>query len=151
MEPFDLPPELKSLEQRLAGRGRPAPSTDHKARVLGRVSRELAARRAWWRRPGGWRFAAAAAAALVLGMNLALFTSADAGPLAVRDGRAAAIDQAAARIEGLVPGLGPREARREAILLVGASDLVMMPRPASADAIRNLLDTRKEVLPWVTP
>jgi hypothetical protein len=151
MEPSDLPPELAEVEQLLAARARPAPSADHKARVLATVRREVAAQQTWWHRPDAWRYAAGVAAALVLGMNLALFASTGTSRLPICNGHATEIDQAAAEIQKLVPDLGPAEARRQALVMAGASSLVLLPRPSGEETIQNMINNHKEVPSWVTP
>ncbi len=71
MNQHELPADLKDMELLLAGRSREEPSADFRRQVLLAVRREL--RQAEMRAAGSfWKFAAATAAAALLGINLSM-------------------------------------------------------------------------------
>src|SRR4051794_2092994 len=80
-ENSELPPELRKLEAALAARPMPPANPAQRARVMGAVRQELAARPNSCRSATGprsfWQFAAGVAAALVLGINLSMSAAND--------------------------------------------------------------------------
>jgi len=158
VDPTELPPDMKELERRLAGRARPAPSPDHKSRVLAAVRRELAAQGGavrlgagpGWRRHQAWQYAAAAAAGVLLVLNLAMSASLGDEFSRPRAPNGADVAQAAAKIRELVPSITPDEAMREAIALRAGSHLVMAPRPRPGFLSPRLLWQLEEGVPWLT-
>lgn len=104
----------------------------------------------WWRRPGLWQYAAAAAAGVLLLLNLAMSAAMRGQFAPPRTGNGADIEQAAARIADLVPSMTRDEAVREAIALRAASRLALTPLPRP-DVLRDgLLRQLKESAPWLT-
>ena len=152
MEPSDLPPELGELEQRLAARLRPQPPADLRPRVLAAVRLELAARPAAaqrkWRRT--WQYAAAAAAGVLLVLNLAMSMDNRSNFPASRAADRADIQQAAARICELVPFITHEDAMREALILRAGSHLEMVPQLRTGVTGLRALRQIEEGPPWVT-
>jgi hypothetical protein len=119
-EDFPLPPELQGLEQRLAARPRPQPSSRLKEQVLGSLRSELR------RSQGGarWAFAVAVAATVLLWLNLSL-SATQATDFGLRlDGRRQPVEPIAAEIRQLLPDLPPHEALRQAVLLRAGAGVV---------------------------
>ncbi|MBE3096432.1 MAG: hypothetical protein IMZ44_04805 [Planctomycetes bacterium] len=158
MDPSDLPHEWRDLERRLAARGRPEPSAGLRPRVLAAVRRELAAHGGagrlgagpWWRRHEVWQYAGAAAAGVLLVLNLAMSASLGDDFSRPRAPNGADVAQAAAKIRELVPSITPDEALREAIALRAGSHLVMAPRPWPGFLSPRLLRQLEEGVPWLT-
>lgn len=114
---MELPDDLLRLEAALAGRPRPEPTPEFRARVLGAVRAELArpvsrrtARRSFW------SFAAAAAAAALVCANFAMSLTRDTD-CGFRHRPAADLRAAARDIRELLPEMTEREALRQAVLL----------------------------------
>jgi hypothetical protein len=152
VDPFDLPRELRDLERRLAARGRPEPSADLRPRVLAAVRRELAARPALtqWVWGGFWQYAAAAAAGLLLVLNLLMSMGNRSDFPVSRAANGADVQQAAAMICELVSFITPEEAAREALLLRAGSHLEMVPQPRPGVTGLRALRQIEEGPPWVT-
>ena len=152
MEPSDLPPELKSLEQRLAARSRPQPPAGLRPRVLAAVRHELAAQpaRTRWGRSGSWQYAAAAAAGILLVLNLLMSMGNRNDFPASRAANGADIQQAAARICELVPFITPEDAKREALVLRAGSHLELVPQPRRGVSGLRALRQIEEGASWVT-
>ena len=151
MEPSDLPPDLKELERCLAARSRPQPPPDLRQRVLATVRHELGAQPAHTRRgwAGFWQYAAAAAG-LLLVLNLAMSMGNRSDFPASRTANGADIQQAAARICELVPFITPEEAAREALVLRAGSHLEMVPQPRLGVSGLRALRQLEEGPSWVT-
>ncbi len=132
------PDDFDALEAALAERARGEPSPALRSRVLGAVADELARRQ----RGGWWWYVGAAAALAVLWANVSWTacrqTTFDWRGPQVDDGLA---DKTRA-IEELVPGISPREARREALVLRGIAMSGGTPplAPLPAPAGRALID-----------
>jgi hypothetical protein len=151
VEPSELPPELKSLEQRLTGRLRPQPSAGLRPRVLAAVRHELAAQPARPRRgrAGFWQYAAAAAGLLlVLNLLMSMGNRSDFPALRVSNG--VDVQQAAARICELVPFITAEDAMREAFVLRAGSHLEMVPQLRLGVTGLRALRQIEEGPPWVT-
>ena len=117
-----LPGDLQRLERRLARRPREGPPAALHGRVMAGV--EAALRR---QPSGGWQMLAAAAAAVVLWLNLSLSaTNATDGPLRAR-GTREPVERIARQIEQLLPDLPREEARRYAVLYQSGSELIPCP------------------------
>ena len=152
MEPSALPPDLAKIAARLSARPGPEPRGDHRDRVMAAVRRELAAGRTpWWQQKETWHFAAVAAAAVLLvWMNVAMRAANPPGWRLRGPGNGVAVAQTAARIHELVPSLPEREARRQAVVLHAGARLAPAPQPAGRAAGALLLHELKEGAPWVT-
>ena len=152
MEPSDLPPELKSLEQHMAARSRPQPPAGLRPRVLAAVCRELAAQAARTRRgrAGFWQYVAAAAAGILLVLNLLMSMGNRSDFPVSRAANGADVQQAAAMICELVPFITPEEAAREAFVLHAGSHLEMVPQLRSGVTGLRALRQIEEGPPWVT-
>jgi len=152
MEPSDLPPDLKELEQRLAARSRLQPPADLRLRVLAAVRLELAtpsaAAQREWRRT--WQYAAAAAAGLLLVLNLLMSMGNRSDFPASRAANGADIQQAAAKIRELVPFISPEEALCEALILRAGSHLEMVPQLRPGVSSLQALQQIEEGPSWVT-
>ena len=152
MEPSDLPPDLKELEQRLAARSRLQPPADLRPRVLAAVRLELAtpsaAAQREWRRT--WQYAAAAAAGLLLVLNLLMSMGNRSDFPASRAANGADIQQAAAKIRELVPFISPEEALCEALILRAGSHLEMVPQLRPGVSSLQALQQIEEGPSWVT-
>ena len=152
MDPTDLPADLQALDALLRRRRVPEPPAGQRDRVLAAVRREVMARGLpWWRRPGAWQTAAAAAAVLVVWLNVAVGTVGERWDLP-SDGRSVqALEVCAARIQALVPDLPRREAYRQALVLrAGVAPVAVAPRRGLGPAGRSLSNW-KEVHAWVSP
>jgi hypothetical protein len=151
VEPSDLPPELKSLEQRLAVRSQPQPPADLRPRVLATVRRELAAQPARTRRGWvGWQYAAAAAAGLLLVLNLLMSMDNRSDFPVSRAANGADLQQAAARICELVPFMTSEDAMREAFVLRAGAHLELAPQPWPGVSGLRALRQIEEGPSWVT-
>jgi len=152
VEPSDLPPDLKELEQRLAARSRLQPPADLRPRVLAAVRLELAtpsaAAQREWRRT--WQYAAAAAAGLLLVLNLLMSMGNRSDFPASRAANGADIQQAAAKIRELVPFISPEEALCEALILRAGSHLEMVPQLRPGVSSLQALQQIEEGPSWVT-
>jgi len=122
-----LAEDLAAVESALGSRRRPEAGVDLRLRVLAAVRQELAREGA---RPGGrlsgWQFAAAAAAVVLVGMNLAMMAGRGGGPDLRWQGENGTASAAGA-IARLVPDLPQREARRQALLLRAGRGLARAP------------------------
>ena len=152
MDPSDLPHELQDLERRLSARGRLEPSAGLRPRVLAAVRRELAARPAptQWGWAGFWQYAGAAAAGLLLVLNLLMSMGNRSDFPASRAANGADVQQAAALICELVPFITPEEAAREALLLRAGSHLEMVPHLRPGVTGLRALRQIEEGPPWFT-
>ena len=152
MEPSDLPPDLKELEQSLAGRLRPRPPDDLRPRVLAAVRRELVAQPARARRgrAGAWQYAAATAAGILLVLNLLMSIGNRSDFPASRAANGVDVQQVAAKIHELVPFMTSEDAMREAIILRAGSHLKMAPQPRPGVSGLRALRQIEEGPLWVT-
>jgi len=152
VEPSDLPPELKGLERRLAARSRAQPPAELRPRILAAVRRELAtqpgAAQRKWRRT--WQYAAAAAAGILLVLNLAMSMGNRSDFPVSRAANGVDIQQAAARICELVPFITREEAMREAFVLRAGSHLEMVPQMRLGVTGLRALRQMEEGPSWVT-
>jgi hypothetical protein len=110
----ELPDDLAELERRLAARPRGEPDAAFRQRLLASVSDELQRDR---RRAanGAWRFAAALAAAVLLGAYLSMSAALNMDGRRGDDG--GEITAAAKRLQQLDPDMSEQEARRQALML----------------------------------
>ena len=152
MEPSDLPPDLKSIEQHLAARSRLQPPAGLRPRVLAAVRHELAAQPARTRRgrSGSWQYAAAAAAGLLLVLNLLMSMGNRSDFPASRAANGADVQQAAAMICELVPFITREDAMREAFVLRAGAHLELAPLPRLGVTGLRALWQIEEGPPWVT-
>ena len=119
MANWQLPEDLERLEHQLAQRTREEPSAALRGRVLAGV--QAALRR---QRSGGWRMLAAAAAGVLIWLNLALSATNATGGTLRSHGTRESVDRTARQIERLLPDLPREEARRHAIRYRSGSELV---------------------------
>ena len=151
MEPSDLPPELKGLERRLAARSRAQPPADLQQRILAAMRRELAAQPAAaqrkWRRT--WQYAAAAAGILLV-LNLLMSMDNRSNFPASRAANGADVQQVAAKIRELVPFISPEAALCEALILRAGSHLEMVPQLRPGVSSLQALQQIEEGPSWVT-
>ena len=114
--------EFNELEKRLAGRDVGEPSSELRWRIAGAVAAELASAPAVTHRENFWRFAAAAAVALIVGGNLAVGAASvtrfvePVRPTAVQ---IAELDSVVRRVN---PQISPQDARQIALLTAAASE-----------------------------
>ena len=123
MDDVPLAAELAEIERRLAERRRPeAPGL--RGRVLAAVGRELS-------RPERhffhWRFAAAVAAALLVGINFSMSVVNDTDWHFKRRLHQRDLDLAVRQVKEMVPGIAEREAYRQALLLLAGSQVTKTP------------------------
>jgi hypothetical protein len=137
---FPLPPELERLEQDLAARPRGQSSAQLKQRCLDSLRVELRREPARNR----WAFAVAAAATVLVGLNLSLSAS-QATDCGLRlDGRQTSVVKTAEQIRQLLPDIPLQEAMRQAVLLRASTDVVPCPNvPARHVALDNNLKSFK--------
>jgi len=125
-----LPKELRELERRLEGRWGGEPSGALRGRVMRAVERGLADEGGRPARRGlTWSYAAAAAAAVILGMNLSMEA---VSVTRFVEGRRMSVEEvvlAAKSIRRVVPELGAAEARRAAVMMTSGGRLVAAPAP----------------------
>jgi len=127
----EWPPDLRALEEQLAGRRVEAGGAAFKLRVLGAMN---AARRAPGRQPYTW-WQAAAAAAVVLWMNVS-FIAATETELRVGDPVTATERRESVRqMRELLPELTEREAERQLLLLQARAHTLLAPLPRSGRAL----------------
>jgi hypothetical protein len=124
MENLQLPPEFEPLERLLACGPRPEPSTMLRQRVLSGVRSELRGDHMALE----WRFAAAFAATLLVGLSLSLgVLQATSFALQQRES-SPSLEEVAKRLRQLSPGLSRDESLRQAVLrLVGAEARCQTP------------------------
>lgn len=133
MDDPQLPPELKRLERALAQRPCPSPSSDFRARLLGKVQVDLEQVEppgvgSAPRRPNGWwAFAAATAATVLFWFNLSLSAAGTTAYGLPSGPKEAPIELAARQIRELLPELSEREATSHAVRLHAGSRLVQLP------------------------
>ena len=108
--PFDL--EELELERLLASGPRPEPSAALRQRVLGSMYAELHREGAWSR----WRFAAACAAVLLVGLGLSLGVQQAAGDAFQHAASPPSVAEVARRLQELAPGLSREDSLRQATL-----------------------------------
>jgi len=151
MKPPDLPADLQEVDRRLLARPRPKPSPAHRTRVLAAVRDALAARRLpWWRRPGAWQMAAAAAV-LILWVNVAVSTFEKPFEFPSDGGNGHSLRASAEAIRTLVPQLAEQEALRQALLLRAGAAVRALPRLRVEAGEGRGLVYPKEVSSWVLP
>jgi hypothetical protein len=134
----ELPDDLAELERRLAGRPRAEPGPGCRGRVLDAVRRESGRNPAG---SGAWRLAAAVAAAVLFGANLALSVGNDTSWHPAPGNGTADLEAGAGGVRRLFPDMPEREVYRHALLLQAGARLPLQPdpRPAPGD-----LRSRKE-------
>ena len=112
MENLQLPPELERFERVLACGPRPGPSAALRRRVLSSVQSQLRSERILPR----WRFAAAFAATILVGISLSL-GALQATSFALQQRESApSVYEVARRLQQLSPGLSRKESLRLAVL-----------------------------------
>jgi hypothetical protein len=141
----ELPDDLAELERRLAGRSRAEPGPGCRGRLLTAVRRELRRTPAG---PGAWRVAAALAAAVLFGANLALSVANNTSwHPAPGDGNAG-LGAGAGRVRRLFPDMPEREVYRHALLLQAGACLPLQPDPRPApERLRALTQHEQPELP----
>jgi hypothetical protein len=120
MSEFELPPDLAELENRLANRPRAEPPASLAARVRAATRAVL--------RPtpptsDAWRFWAAVAAVVLLGINLSMSLSADTDWNLTRPAEPPPLAATAERLRALAPELSDDELQRQALLLRAGAGL----------------------------
>ncbi len=108
----NLPPELERLERLLAHGPRPEPSTALRRRVLSEVRSELRSERVL----PPWRFAAAFAATLLVGLSLSRGVLHTTGFALQQAESPPSVYEIARRLQQLSPGLSRKESLRQAVL-----------------------------------
>jgi hypothetical protein len=117
---FSLSQELQRVEQDLAARRRAQPSSQLREQCLRTLRAELRRQAARSR----WTFALAAAASVLVGLNLSLSAS-QATDYGFRlDGRQQSVQRTAEEIRRLLPEVPPQEATRQAGLLRAGAGVV---------------------------
>lgn len=117
MDPWKLPNELKQIERLLLGGPRSAPSAALRGRVLADVRSELVkSELARTRNSPGWRFAAAIAATLLVGLGFSLCAMQTTAFGLQRRESPLSINEIALRLQQLSPGLSHEESLRQAAL-----------------------------------
>ena len=149
----ELPHELERLERALARRPCPEPSTDLRGRVLRTVTAELdqaelGRAESPRTRAGGWlSFAVAAAATVLIWMNLSM-SAANATRYGMRvPAEPHALDETARQIRELLPGMSQQEARRYAVILQGGADLIPCADVTLHPPAPNRIITLDDLLP----
>lgn len=128
MEPHELPEELAAIERQLAARTRPQPSEALRGRVMAAVRRELRTSPAPARRPlTAWNCALAAAAAVILLLNLSVMSTNSAVFAIHPSGDGADTLATAEALRRLVPEMSEEQALGQAVLLRAGSGLVLAP------------------------
>ncbi|HEY8751413.1 MAG TPA: hypothetical protein VIM11_25760 [Tepidisphaeraceae bacterium] len=117
-----LPDELVHLEQRLRRRATVPPS-GYRAKIMRAVSEELAAQA----RTARWRFAAAAAAVLMIGANLSIISASVTAPIWTPVQHKLDIAAATQNVQALIPELSSDDARRISITLLTANQSPRIP------------------------
>jgi len=146
MAPSELPADLEAIQRLVRARPGPEPSADCRARVLEAVRAHHARKR----QARVWQVAAAAAV-LVLWLNVAVGTVGERVDLPSDGGNGQALEVCAARIQALVPDLPRREAYRQALVLrAGVAPVAVAPRRGLGLAGRSLSNW-EEVHAWVSP
>jgi hypothetical protein len=143
-----MPPELESLERELMDRKVPGPSEDLRQRVVSaaRAARGKRASSRRLRHVANWRFAAAAAAAVVLWLNLSM-SAVNNTTLFARDrGDVRELKDSVRRLCSLLPELSEDEAVRRALLMKARAGWVPVPPVPGPTA----LGANKEVDLWDT-
>ncbi len=112
MEELNLPPELERLERLLARGPRIEPPAALRRRVLGGVRSELRSERVL----PTWRFAAAFAATILVGLSLSLGVLQATGSARQQPEEPLSVDEIAWRLQQISPGLSRGESRRQAVL-----------------------------------
>ena len=141
----ELPDDLAKLERQLAGRPRSQPEPGLRDRILDAVRRELRPNAA---RVATWHWAAALAAAMLFGANLAMSVANDTSwHFAPRIG-AASVETEARQVRRLFPDMPEQEVYRHALLLQAGSNLPLQPafRPAP-EHLRALNQREQRELP----
>jgi hypothetical protein len=127
---WELPSELRQLEQDLIARSRSRAFEDLRPRILG----DLRSRLRIEHRSSRWQFALAVAVVVLVWLNLSI-SATQATDCGLRlDGPSGPIQTVADEIHRLVPDLSPEEARRQAVLLQAGSRLVCAPRIGNCSA-----------------
>ena len=136
MNPNDLPDNLTAVERSLASRARPQASAALRGRVLAATRQELSASPAP-RRLTTWEFAAAAAAAVLLGLNLAASVTDSTDLTGARRSFAPTNTVTAATVRSLAPYFTAEEAAQQATVLGAGSRLAMLPQLRPCFPARN--------------
>lgn len=132
-----LPLELSKLEGSLRARAGAMPPGDLKFRVLSAIGAE----RARQNRQSWWDFIAAAAAMLLLGMNLAATVGANGQTRPPSNDRPS-LQAAADDLQKIEPQLSRREALREALLLKASARALPGGTPLRSLTTREPLSER---------
>jgi hypothetical protein len=146
-EDFSLSPELQRVEQDLAARRRAEPSGQLKEQWLRTLRAELRRQAARSR----WTFALAAAASVLVGLNLSLSASqaTDYGfQLDGRqlDGRQPSVQTTAEEIRRILPEVPPQEATRQAVLLRAGAGMVPCPNVPAKHVAPQTVNVRTDAL-----
>jgi hypothetical protein len=127
---WELPSELRQIEQDLIARSRSRAVEDLRPRILGDLRSRLRAERL----RAHWQFALAVAVVVLVWLNLSI-SATQATDCGLRlHGPSGPIQTVADEIHRLVPDLSPEESRRQAVLLQAGSHLVCAPRMSTCAA-----------------
>jgi hypothetical protein len=139
-EDFSLSPELQRVEQDLAARRRAEPSGQLKEQCLRTLRAEL--RRQATR--SRWTFALAAAASVLVGLNLSLSASQATDYGFQLDGRQRSVQRTAEEIRRLLPEVSPQEAMRQAVLLRAGAGMVPCPNVPAKHVTPQTVNVRTD-------
>ncbi|MAE60772.1 MAG: hypothetical protein CMJ49_05375 [Planctomycetaceae bacterium] len=117
---------MRALEDKLVARSPAHPPARLRSRVVTDMTMALREER----RIGFWRFAAAAAIVVIVGMNLSMSAASATRYPASSALNAQELRSTAAQISDLLPGLSESEARRHALLLHAGAGVVPAPIPS---------------------
>jgi hypothetical protein len=132
---WELPSELRQLEQDLVARSRSRAIEDLRPRILGDLRSRLRTERSHSR----WQFALAVAVVVLVWLNLSI-SATQATDCGLRlNGPSGPIQTVADEIHRLVPDLSPEEARRQAVLLQAGSRLVCTPSMGNCVAAHSFM------------
>lgn len=133
----ELPPDLAALERRLIDRPHVAPSSDLDRRVL-RATRNILNQPAG-PASDGWRFWAAVAAAVLLGINLSMSMAANTDWRLTAHAEPGQLAATVERLRALAPELSEAELRRQALLTrAGAGLTPTVPVAPNWQYLRNI-------------
>lgn len=148
-----LPSELERLERELARRPRPEPSAGLRDRVMRAVEAELGRAEPCRAEPPrmrahGWLgFAVAAAATVLIWMNLSMSAASATRYEMSVPAEPHTMDETARQLRDLLPEISEQEARRYAVILRGGAELIPCADVALNLPTRNRIVTLDDLLP----
>jgi hypothetical protein len=123
MENFELPDDLAELESRLAGRPRLEPGATFRDRLLVALRQELQGNAAPPARRGGWQFAAAVAAVVVLWANFSMSIASDMNWRLAGEPESVDTNALSVEVRKLFPDMSEKEVHRQALVLQSGTRL----------------------------